>query len=180
MFLTSTPRVSQTRLVSLLHSTHQEIFYYTNCGAEVKNENSTSESLSLKVKDKGNQELVESLTGEGGPLQSGAVAGFQTHTETGQKNLGEAIHDAERMDQCLRKGAEARKYSISLQNTPYSSDLSSQMLEFSKKMEKLYKNVSDLVLKKVEDPEQYRKFWAVMDDKLGWFEKAEAGSTMLL
>eukprot|EP00438_Fugacium_kawagutii_P032729 Skav211906 [mRNA] locus=Scaffold5661:199:453:+ [translate_table: standard] len=84
------------------------------------------------------------------------------------------------MDQCLRKGAEARKYSISLQNTPYSSDLSSQMLEFSKKMEKLYKNVSDLVLKKVEDPEQYRKFWAVMDDKLGWFEKAEAGSTMLL
>lgn len=79
------------------------------------------------------------------------------------------------MDQSLRKGAEARKYSISLENLPYSSDLSNQMLEFSKKMEKLYKNVSDLVLNKNEEPTAYAKFWAILEDKLAWFEKAEAG-----
>lgn len=50
--------------------------------------------MALKVKDKNNQELVETLTGEGGPLQSGVVPGLEAHTEAGQKALAESICSA--------------------------------------------------------------------------------------
>lgn len=51
----------------------QEIFYFTNMGSSFKKEDMTSESLQVKVAEKGNRELAESLTVEGGPLQAGLM-----------------------------------------------------------------------------------------------------------
>ena len=42
-------------------------------GSSFKKEDMTSESLQLKVTEKGNRELAESLTVEGGPLQAGMM-----------------------------------------------------------------------------------------------------------
>ena len=69
----------------------QEIYYYTNCGNEVKTENITSESMALKVAEKGNKDLAESLLAEGGPLQVGALPEADASTEQGKKSLLEAV-----------------------------------------------------------------------------------------
>ena len=69
----------------------QEIYYYTNCGNEVKTENITSESMALKVAEKGNKDLAESLVAEGGPLQCGALPEAEASRDDGKKNLLEAV-----------------------------------------------------------------------------------------
>ena len=79
------------------------------------------------------------------------------------------------MDGVLKKGAEARKYGISLQSVEYSGDLSQDMLKFSSKMENLFLALQDLYNRKVEDPAAYQKFFKIIDDRLQWFEKAEVG-----
>ena len=83
------------------------------------------------------------------------------------------------MDDCLKKAAEGRKQSITLSALEYSGDLSSQLLAFSAKMEKVYKNLQDLRGRKVSDQSAYEKFFQVMDDKLAWYAKAEAGFTTI-
>lgn len=72
----------------------QEIYYYTNCGNELANQQITSEALSVKVKEEGNQELAETLTAEGGPLQNGLLPQPEAASEAGQKALCEAIVNA--------------------------------------------------------------------------------------
>ena len=80
---------------------------------------------------------------------------------------------ADRMDACLRKGADARKHSITLGSLEYSGDLSSQMLLFSQKMEKVYKVIQDMVARKVQDVAAYKKHFAIIEEKMVWYEKAE-------
>ena len=82
---------------------------------------------------------------------------------------------AEKMELCLQKGAQARKYSISLGSLEYSGDLAQQMLQFSNKMEKIYRKLRDLVDKKTDTEEPYEKFFQIIQDKIGWYEKAEVG-----
>eukprot|EP00438_Fugacium_kawagutii_P016329 Skav212449 [mRNA] locus=scaffold1094:316880:323381:+ [translate_table: standard] len=79
-----------------------------------------------------------------------------------------------KMDECLKKGAEGRKLSIQLQQLEYSGDLPQQMLKFSSKMETVYGLVQDLVKRKVESESKYERHFALIDEKLSWFEKAEA------
>lgn len=78
------------------------------------------------------------------------------------------------MDEALKKGAEGRKHSISLANLEYSGDLSSQMMQFSQKLETIYKKIQGLRNRKVEDPKEYANYFAILEDKLAWYEKAEA------
>lgn len=80
------------------------------------------------------------------------------------------------MEQCLKKGADARKSAISLGSLEYSGDLANQLLNFSSKMEHIYKLLQDLQSRKVEDESQYTKHFAIVDDKLQWYDKAEVGS----
>lgn len=80
-----------------------------------------------------------------------------------------------KMDDCLKKAAEGRKMSITLSSLEYSGDLSKQLLAFSEKLEKVYKNLQDLRGRKVSDESAYQKFFQVMDEKLAWYTKAEAG-----
>eukprot|EP00434_Breviolum_minutum_P010385 symbB.v1.2.009160.t1/scaffold578.1/size184707/1 len=84
------------------------------------------------------------------------------------------------MDQCLKKGADARKSAISLGSLEYSGDLANQLLNFSSKMEHIYKLLQDLQSRKVEDESQYTKHFAIVDDKLQWYDKAEAAAKGLL
>ena len=79
------------------------------------------------------------------------------------------------MEQCLSKGASARKFAISLANLEYSGDLADKMMQFSSKMEKLYQHLQDLVSRKVQDKASYTKYFAILDDKTQWYEKAEVG-----
>lgn len=79
------------------------------------------------------------------------------------------------MDQCLSKGASARKYAISLKAIAYSGDLADQMMQFSAKMEAVYQKLADLVSRDVKTESAYRKYFGIIDDKMQWYEKAEAG-----
>ena len=84
------------------------------------------------------------------------------------------------MQVALAKSGDGRKYSISLEALEYSGDLAKQMMDFSCKMEGVWKALQGLVSKKVEAPEQYRKQYKTMQDLMGWFEKAEASAKGLL
>jgi len=81
---------------------------------------------------------------------------------------------ASKMDDALKKAAEGRRYAISLSSLDYSGDLSSKLMAFSDKMEKCFKSLQDLRSRKVGDEKQYAKFLAVIDEKVMWYEKAEA------
>lgn len=78
------------------------------------------------------------------------------------------------MDDVLRKGADARKHSISLQTVEYSGDLCQKMMDFSSKMEKIYNHLRQLVVRKVSDPAMFEKHFEIVQEKFQWFEKAEA------
>jgi len=78
------------------------------------------------------------------------------------------------MDECLKKAAEGRKLSISLGNLAYSGEVSQQLLQFSEKMEKVYRNLQALGEGKFKDTKLVQKNVAIINDKLEWFTKAEA------
>ena len=80
---------------------------------------------------------------------------------------------AARMDDALKKGAEARKSAIALGSLEYSGDLSKQLMQFSDKMEKVFKILQDLRSRKISDPDQYAKYFAILDEKLQWYDKAD-------
>lgn len=67
---------------------HQEIFYYTASGNLLRNDDKTTESTSVEIKDAGNKEVVEALTTGDGPLLSGALPALAAQNEAA---LGEAL-----------------------------------------------------------------------------------------
>ena len=83
----------------------------------------------------------------------------------------------EMMDLCLKKGAEARKYSIALGTQEYSGEIVQQLMKFSQKMENVFKNLQQLVAAKTEDQGKFLKFFKIIEDKMAWYEKAEAWSS---
>ena len=86
------------------------------------------------------------------------------------------------MEVCLKRGADARKYSISLATHEYSGDLVNQLMKFSAKMEQVYKHLQQLVLQKAHDrdPGKFLKHFKIIEDKMIWYEKAEAWSWKLI
>ena len=78
------------------------------------------------------------------------------------------------MADCLSKGVEARKYAITLGSLEYSGDLTKQLLDFSAKMEKVFKAMQDFIDRKVSDQGAFAKYLAIIDERLSWYEKAEA------
>ena len=82
------------------------------------------------------------------------------------------------MEDALKKAGEARKYSIALAASEYSGDLSKQLKEFSAKMETVYQKMQALVKDKAEE-KSFQKYMAIIDDKLKWFEQAEAWGLIL-
>ncbi|CAK9000504.1 unnamed protein product, partial [Durusdinium trenchii] len=66
---------------------------------------------------------------------------------------------SEKMEECLKKGADGRKFGVSLESLEYSGDLASKMLEFSKKMETVYKKLQGLRSSGSTDEAQYEKMY---------------------
>ena len=79
------------------------------------------------------------------------------------------------MDDSLKKGAEARKYAISLGSLEYSGDLAKQLLAFSDKCEKVFKALQELQQGKATSSKDYLKYFQILDEKFAWYTKAEAG-----
>ena len=73
----------------------QEIYYYVGQGNQVQAENITSDATTVKGVEKGNRELVEVLTTEGGVLAAGVLPAPATASDEGQRalldSLGEAV-----------------------------------------------------------------------------------------
>ena len=69
----------------------QEIYYYVNQGSKLMTDDITADSTTVRGVDKGNRELVEALTCEGGLLAVGALPAPDAATAEGQKNLLEAM-----------------------------------------------------------------------------------------
>lgn len=88
----------------------QEIFYYTNEGNELKSQSITTESTAIKLKEKGNREVIEALTAaDSGVLAAGALPDAEVATEAGKKALMETIHDANLKPAKTRKTTETKK-----------------------------------------------------------------------
>ena len=79
------------------------------------------------------------------------------------------------MQECLKKGAEGRKYAVAIGQLPYSGDLANQLLGFSTKLESVYRKMSEVWARNDRDPKSYRKYVQILDEQLAWFVKAEAG-----
>ena len=78
------------------------------------------------------------------------------------------------LEECLTKGAAARKFAVSLETVEYSEDLASKMRDFSDKMESTYKKMRPLVSEKCEELSKYQKYFDLLTDKFGWFKNSEA------
>ena len=84
------------------------------------------------------------------------------------------------MEECLKKGAEGRKHAVAIGRLPYSGDLANQLMEFSQKLESVYSKMQELRGSNNKiDPRKYAKFYAILDEKLAWFVRAEAGQQSL-
>lgn len=83
----------------------QEIYYYVNHGNKVLSDDIVSEVTSVKGVDKGNRELVEAITGDGGPLAAGAAPSPYAANAEGAKALVEAMEG----DGAIAKGAPKKK-----------------------------------------------------------------------
>ena len=82
----------------------EEIYYYVGAGNTLKNENITSTSAAVEVKDKNNKELVNALVCEGGALQTGALPSLEVSSEAGAKAVLEAVSSANTVQVKNKKG----------------------------------------------------------------------------
>ena len=72
----------------------QEYWYYVGQGGEVSNETEFKEKAALSVRDKKpEQEMVTALAGPHGPLGAGAMPRIGRTSETGEKNIMDAMND---------------------------------------------------------------------------------------
>ena len=79
-----------------------------------------------------------------------------------------------KMDDCLKKAADARRLSISLGNLAYGGEVSKELLDFSTKMEKVYRNLQKMVNDKSTEESKFTGLLAIINEKMEWFTKAEA------
>ncbi|CAL1156194.1 unnamed protein product [Cladocopium goreaui] len=181
----------------------RERYFLVGKGDKVRNDNVTKESTAVSVNETQCAELAEALAegplaagmhaatrtaNEKGEkdLRSLWVSRMgklkkRSQRRRRQKRLTKSFQRrlmsqllASKMDDALKKAAEGRRYAISLSSLDYSGDLSSKLMAFSDKMEKCFKSLQDLRSRKVGDEKQYAKFLAVIDEKVMWYEKAEA------
>ena len=82
------------------------------------------------------------------------------------------------MEECLKKAAEGRKYSVALGSLKYSGDLAKEMLGFSDKLEQVFKKMQEMRNQGIEDESRYEKYFGILADKFAWYTKAEAGSCL--
>ena len=183
------------------------MWYFVNEGSEVSKTAEVKDSAKLKVNDKNpDKSFVEALTGQDGPLAAGAMPKMGKVSDTGSKNLAEAIaseaagkkqkgkkprkekednleevepktpkeHATASQTDILKQATEARKYAIALENLQYSGELVEGLMKFSKKMEGIYKKVTQLNSEGCEDQTRFQKILDVTTVQNAWWKQAEA------
>lgn len=85
----------------------------------------------------------------------------------------------EAMDESLAVGSDARKMSVALGTVEYSGELTTQLMEASECIEKLYKKMGALKKtdegKVFEDPGKAKKYLEEVKGRLKWLASAKAG-----
>ena len=79
-----------------------------------------------------------------------------------------------KMEECLKKASEARKHGVALGSLQYSGDLSKEMLTCSQKLEQVFKKMQELRSDGNKDEQRYQKYFQILEEKFGWYAKAEA------
>lgn len=79
------------------------------------------------------------------------------------------------MKETLTHAADARKLGLSLKGLEYSGELTTQLLESSKKLEKVHAMFQDAVGKSSLDKSQIKKLLAVKNHQCQILEKAKVG-----
>ena len=72
----------------------EEIFYYVGGGNTLKNENITTTSAKVEIKDRNNKDFTNAMICDGGALQSGALPNLEGASESGSKAVLEAVSSA--------------------------------------------------------------------------------------
>lgn len=79
------------------------------------------------------------------------------------------------MKETLTHAADARKLGLSLRGLEYSGELTTQLLESSKKLEKVHEMFQDAVGKPALDKGQVKKLLVLKDHQCKILEKAKVG-----
>lgn len=188
----------------------EEIYYYTSAPRSIVNENSTANRMKLQGKETNpDAGLLAAMTGEQGPLASGALPAMETDGAEGERALAEALgsgkvskakpakkvradsaekvlptNDRERaeaaLQDILKDGGAARKLALGLKHVQYGDKLKDELFDFSKKMEELYNSLQKLLLKKHVKDRKFTPFLADLDLKNQWFKRAEVAARGLL
>ena len=77
--------------------------------------------------------------------------------------------------EALTQAAIARKLSLSLKGVEYSGELTTQLMDCSKKLEKLYELLHGIVANDEKDEAKIKKFLQATHVQIQWLEKAKAG-----
>eukprot|EP00435_Cladocopium_sp_Y103_P052579 s3204_g16.t1 len=70
----------------------------------------------------------------------------------------------------LKCATEARKYALALEHINYSGELVKGLMDFSSKMENIYKKVTSLANEGCNDQDRYQNLLDVISDKMAWCE----------
>jgi hypothetical protein len=84
----------------------------------------------------------------------------------------------DKMEECLKKAAEGRKFGVALSSLKYSGDLAKEMLGFSDKLEHVFTKMQEMRNQGIDDESRYEKYFAILAEKFAWYTKAEAGSCL--
>ena len=155
-----------------------------------------------------NPDMVEALTAEDGALPAGAMPKVGTLSETGEKNLLEALNKEtvakpkkakakkeekaeevtpstkkqetiEKREDVLQAATQSRKYSLALAHLNYSGELVSGLKNFSTKMETVYDKITKLMGEGCEDEGRWLKILEVIENQMKWYQQAEAGLVVM-
>ncbi|CAK9096979.1 Uncharacterized protein SCF082_LOCUS45505 [Durusdinium trenchii] len=181
----------------------QETWYYMPTGRVIRQEDSTSETLKMSATRKVGTELQAALTGEDGPLQSGALPAIRAASEQGAKHLYSALDDEGKsivkpkkpkkekeegeevkpktplelgrdlVPAVLDEATKARTKGIQLKGMEFADQLSKQLLDHGSAMEGCYSDLKSAVEATSPNLDKIKALISKVQIKRDWFKKAE-------
>lgn len=181
-----------------------EAWYYMPHGNKIRKDDKTKESVSLRGKAKMDSEMLKSITAEGSALAAGAVPNVHAATEKGKQKLLQAVASAPvaakkkvkaptkepasevvqpstpielalmRMPEVLSESCKSREKAIALGAVEYTGELATSLKSHGSFMEGVYQQMQKATASGVQDAGFYSKIFKLLDEKQGWFVKAEA------
>lgn len=181
-----------------------ERFYYMKKPREVNRRQVTSDSTQVKADANLDNDMLNALVDENeGVMRAGALPECFASNTAGQKALMDGLFDGvvaapkkkakkeeekskevqpktlpqkacDLMADILSDSTKARKKSMSLGAVNYAGELSNQLLDFAKKMERSYKTLQKATNNNVDKEDFYLKIFAEVAKQREWFVQAEA------